>query len=196
MYGIDNSVTIFRLNGSKLRVDHDEWHDITIPLDVDASYIDCYWQSETIGKVDALELFASSHRVSAALAANGLVIGSPIDLRINFVNSREGPSYAKKTLFQQKPEVVIMTPRDSPWFEPEKVSYSHLSHMRDEQIGIVNYLVAVAGHQISQGKYFVLKFATWSCVWYTPVLESILSHNGVRQLPCNIAIYRGIEEKV
>ena len=30
MYGIDNGVTVFRTNGTKLRVGHDTWHDITI----------------------------------------------------------------------------------------------------------------------------------------------------------------------
>ena len=49
------------------------------------------WRPVTKGKIDFLELFSGSARLSQVAAMNGLRVGQPIDLRTGFdILSREG----------------------------------------------------------------------------------------------------------
>ena len=61
--------------------------------DVSASYAHVLWQCMMKGKLDFLELFAGSARLSQCTALRGLRTGSPVDLRTGFdLNTRIGQS--------------------------------------------------------------------------------------------------------
>ena len=57
--------------------------------DGSASYTHALWQCMMQGKIDFLELFAGSARLSQCAALRGLKTGSPVDLRSGFdLNAR------------------------------------------------------------------------------------------------------------
>ena len=96
---IDTGTTVMRVNQSKLRREHDDWHEFAVPLSddppaapppvpaplkaevTDESIPDVYWLVHMKGKVDVQELFSGSARVSSACADHGLRVAAAIDLR-------------------------------------------------------------------------------------------------------------------
>ena len=64
--------------------------------DMDISYEECHWQVTNTGKIDFLELFAGTTRMSHMAAQSGLRCGQPIDLRTGFDLSN--PQSQKKVL--------------------------------------------------------------------------------------------------
>ena len=64
--------------------------------DGSASYAHALWQCMMKGKLDFLELFVGSSRLSQCAALTGLRTGSPVDLRSGFdLNTRTGPASQK-----------------------------------------------------------------------------------------------------
>ena len=105
MAGIDLGTRIVRTNVSKIRKGFNPTEDVDIPLDLsdgrDASGIlmtadaeqvspsghsvlESHWQPVTKGKIDFLELFNGSARLSHTAALAGLRVGPPIDLWTGF----------------------------------------------------------------------------------------------------------------
>ena len=102
MAGIDLGARVVRTNVSKIRKGFDPIEDVDSPLDLsdgqDASgilmtadaeqaspsghsFLECHWQPINKGKIDFLELFSGSARLSHTAALAGLRVGPPIDLR-------------------------------------------------------------------------------------------------------------------
>ena len=98
---VDNSV--MRVNQSKVRRDHDEWHDVAVPgldnpdpaplalqeeddyePDLDASYAEaylgeqCHWFCQS-GKCDVVELLTSNTGLSWHMSRMNMKVGEPID---------------------------------------------------------------------------------------------------------------------
>ena len=100
---LDTGTSIIRVNQSKLRKDHDDWHDVPIPLDEaadedQASLAGSFWLATPSGKLDFQEMCSGSARSSSACADEGLKTGSPIDLRTGFdLNVQEGPKEGLET---------------------------------------------------------------------------------------------------
>ena len=110
MVGIDLGTRILKVNISKVRKDINPIEDVEVPLDPVAllsipvtdhasslvqsdgaqigvegfTYSSYAWQPVMTGKIDFLELFAGSARLSQVAAMNGLRVGQPIDLRTGF----------------------------------------------------------------------------------------------------------------
>ena len=75
------------------------------------SYGSYNWEPITKGKIDFLELFSGSARLSQVAAMNGLKVGPPIDLRTGFdILKIEGRKRAMEIIERQKPSVVVMAP--------------------------------------------------------------------------------------
>ena len=59
---LDTGTSLIRVNQSKLRRDHDDWHDVLIPPgeeaeEEQASLAESFWLSTTKGKLDFQEMF-------------------------------------------------------------------------------------------------------------------------------------------
>ena len=118
--------------------------------DGSASYAHVLWQCQMKGKLDFLELFAGSARLSQCAALRGLSTGSPVDLRTGFdLNTRKAQARAIQAILEQKPEIIHMAPLCAPW--------CLLSNMKEEEakaadrkaaIPMVRFCAMVALHQI------------------------------------------------
>ena len=168
---LDTGTSLIRVNQSKLRKDHDDWHDVPIPLDEEvdeeqASLANSFWLAEN-GKLDFQELFSGSARSSSACADEGLKTGSPIDLRTGFdLITQEGQKKAWKQIIEQEPECILMAPFCRPrckWSSmvPEHKRYAQ----RKAALPMVEFCVKVALYQISKGRYFILETPEGSQLW-------------------------------
>ena len=113
MANVHAGSTVMRVNQSKIRRDHDEWHDVAVPgldnpdpvpLAVDdgddyepdiAEYAEAYfgeqkhWFCQT-GKRDVVELFSSNTGLSWHMSRLNMKVGEPID-------HKHGWSFNRKT---------------------------------------------------------------------------------------------------
>ena len=135
---VDNAV--MRVNQSKVRRDHDEWHDVAVPLldtsepvplaveDEDdyepdiAEYVEAYlgeqahWFCQT-GKCDVVELFSSNTGLSWHMARLNMKVGEPVDHKHGWsFNSKKKQNQVWKQLEKLDPEYVLITnPSPNSW---------------------------------------------------------------------------------
>ena len=99
-------------------------------FDEQATFDRVLWQCEMRGKINLLELFAGSARISQCAAVAGLSVGQPIDLRTGFdLLLKAGQKKVIEILMMQEPECVWMAPLCSPWsqwsnMKPDDVKYA------------------------------------------------------------------------
>ena len=161
---VDNAV--LRVNQSKIRRDHAEWHDVAVPgLDnpdpvpcavevedqyepsiADGDYAEAYfgeqkhWFCQT-GKCDVVELFSSNAGLSWMMSRMNMRVGEPI-------NHKHGWSFNRKTKLYQvwnqleklDPEYVLIT-------NPSPNSCRH---------SMYKFCLEVMKWQISRGKGFLV----------------------------------------
>jgi hypothetical protein len=142
------------------------------------------------GKIELLELFAGSARISQCAALRGMRVGAPIDLRTGFdLNSRAGKKRAMKVIIEQQPEVTHMAPLCAPW--------SQWSNMKDDQkkaddrkqaMPMVNFCATVALHQIQHGRKFIIENPRESSIWYVHCMQDLLRLDGVSYGDLNLRI--------
>ena len=84
----------------------------------------CHLNYATRGKIDFLELFTGSQRLSAAMTKKGLRVGRPIDLHKDLRREvatgvhfpwQQAQQDVMTTLVDQAPEIVWISIRCSPW---------------------------------------------------------------------------------
>ena len=135
---VDNAV--MRVNQSKVRRDHDEWHDVAVPgLDTSepvplavededdyepdiAEYAEAYlgeqahWFCQT-GKCDVVELFSSNTGLSWHMARLNMKVGEPVDHKHGWsFNSKRKQNQVWKQLEKLDPEYVLITnPSPNSW---------------------------------------------------------------------------------
>ena len=135
---VDNAV--MRVNQSKVRRDHDEWHDVAVPgLDTSepvplavedednyepdiAEYAEAYlgeqahWFCQT-GKCDVVELFSSNTGLSWHMARLNMKVGEPVDHEHGWsFNSKKKQNQVWKQLEKLDPEYVLITnPSPNSW---------------------------------------------------------------------------------
>ena len=133
---VDNAV--MRVNQSKVRRDHDEWHDVAVPgLDTSepvpladeddyepdiAEYAEAYlgeqahWFCQT-GKCDVVELFSSNTGLSWHMARLNMKVGEPVDHKHGWsFNSKKKQNQVWKQLEKLDPEYVLITnPSPNSW---------------------------------------------------------------------------------
>ena len=149
--------------------------------DASAFFEHAHWQCEMSGKLDLLELFAGSARISQACASTGLRVGQPIDLRTGFdLMTKVGQKKVLEILMFQNPEIVWMAPLCSPWsqwsnMKPEDVRYAD----REAVMPMVRFCVQVAKYQISKGRKFVIENPEGSAIWFTKVFLDLMKQEGV-----------------
>ena len=161
---VDNAV--MRINQSKIRRDHDEWHDVAVPgLDnpdpvplavededqyepsiAGGDYAEAYygeqkhWFCQT-GKCDAVELFSSNTGLSWMMSRLNMKVGEPIDHKHGWsFNSKTKMYQVWKQLGKLDPEYVLIT-------NPAPNSWRHSTY---------KFCLEVMTWQISRGKGFLV----------------------------------------
>ena len=133
MVHLHTNKAVIRVNQSKVRRDHDEWHDVSIPnLDKTKEEIkdegdlkredhnllcegclgeQAFWFYDD-QKCDVLELFGSSSGYSWMMARKGVKVGQPIDHKHGSnLNTAYGQAEAWKKIMKMDPEIIyINTP--------------------------------------------------------------------------------------
>ena len=185
---------VMRVNQSKLRKDADEWYDVDLPVLDDSNplqepsagtetekvdgaleYAQVMWEVTSTGKINFLELFSGSARLSAACASSNLKVGPPIDLKTGFdLNSRAGQALAMQLILELEPDVVFMAPVCSPWS-----SWSNMKtpeeRVRDQQkyMPMVTFCAKVAWHQIKHGRKFIIENPERSYLFHQEIMTSL-----------------------
>ena len=130
MVHLHTNKAVIRVNQSKVRRDHDEWHDVSIPnLDETKEGIkdegdlkredhnllcegclgeQAFWFYDD-QKCDVLELFGSSSGYSWMMARKGVKVGQPIDHKHGSnLNTAYGQAEAWKKIMKMDPEIIYI----------------------------------------------------------------------------------------
>ena len=130
MVHLHTNKAVIRVNQSKVRRDHDEWHDVSIPnLDEAKEEIkdegdlkredhnllcegclgeQAFWFYDD-QKCDVLELFGSSSGYSWMMAGKGVKVGQPIDHKHGSnLNTAYGQAEAWKKIMNMDPETIFI----------------------------------------------------------------------------------------
>ena len=130
MVHLHTNKAVIRVNQSKVRRDHDEWHDVSIPnLDETKEEIkdegdlkredhnllcegclgeQAFWFYDD-QKCDVLELFGSSSGYSWMMARKGVKVGQPIDHKHGSnLNTAYGQAEAWKKIMKMDPEIIYI----------------------------------------------------------------------------------------
>ena len=127
--------SVLRVNQSKVRRDHDPWHDVAIPLNPEPEvkedgapdssqfsekkghHCSCYYEHEisyhtyTEKRSDFVEISASASGLTACTARSGMLAGVPILAdQFNMKKVQQSISQAWKTIVNSDPEHVIIHP--------------------------------------------------------------------------------------
>ena len=139
------------------------------------------WQCSMTGKINLLELFAGSARISQTAALAGLNVGQPIDLRTGFdLMSKAGQKRVIEVLMSQDPDCVWMAPLCSPWSQWSNMKSAEQRYAdRDAVMPMVRFCVQVAKLQIAKGRRFVIENPKDSAIWFTKVFQDLLKQEGV-----------------
>ena len=152
MVTIETSAGVHKINETKVRLDHDEWHDVPIPiLDEDPDEKDTdepdepaqaengegtsssssgniahtLWLITGTGDIDFLEIFAGSQRLSSACAQLGYKVGSPIDKNENphhDLLTAAGRELVWDIIMRQNPKVIFLAPPCTPWSQMQNIN--------------------------------------------------------------------------
>ena len=178
MVNVHVDSTVMRVNQSKIRRDHDEWHDVAVPgldspdpvpLAVEdeddyepdiAEYAEAYFGEQThwfcqTGRCDAVELFSSNTGVSWHMSRLNMKVGEPIDHKHGWsINSKTQQYQVWKQLEKLDPEYSLITnPSPNSW------KYS-----------VYKFCLDVMKWQLDRGKCFLVitppdsgfaQFLTW-----------------------------------
>ena len=145
------------------------------------SYSSFVWQPVMHGKIDFLELFSGSARLSQVAAMNGLRVGQPIDLRTGFdLLTPDGRRKTMDILEKQKPTVVTMAPTCAPWSIINNINDPKTTEaQRAKYLPVVEFCVQVAMYQIRHGRHFIMENPATSAMWYQRCFVRLLLENQV-----------------
>ena len=148
--------------------------------DMDITYEECHWQVTNQGKIDFLELFAGTARVSQMAAQSGLRCGQPIDLRTGFDLSN--PQSQKKVLDildKQQPTIVFMAPVCGPFSQLQNLNSPDVHEKMKRAMPMIDFCIKVAEYQIRHGRYFVIENPQTSRMWCTKSFQKLLKEYNV-----------------
>ena len=136
------------------------------------------WEPITKGKIDFLELFSGSARLSQVAAMNGLKVGTPIDLRTGFdILKVEGRKRAMEIIERQEPSVVFMAPECAPWSQMTNINdRNSRDEKRSKYMPMVEFCVQVAIYQLKRGRHFIMENPQSSALWWQYVFRRIIEH--------------------
>ena len=136
------------------------------------------WEPVTQGKIDFLELFSGSARLSQVAAMNGLKVGQPIDLRTGFdLLKVEGRKRAMEVIHRQEPSVVFLAPVCAPWSQMTNINDRDArEEKRRKYMPMVEFCIQVAVYQLRNGRHFIIENPAGSAMWWQHVIKRIIDH--------------------
>ena len=98
-------------------------HDASLVGPEGIQYGQYAWEPLTKGKIDFLEMFSGSARLSEPASMQGLRVGTPIDLRTRYnLLTAEGRRKAMKVIERQQPKIIHLAPVCGPWSQRQNIS--------------------------------------------------------------------------
>eukprot|EP00438_Fugacium_kawagutii_P016051 Skav221531 [mRNA] locus=scaffold1813:43:5619:- [translate_table: standard] len=144
-------------------------------------YQNYHWEPCTRGRIDFLELFAGSARLSQVAAMNGLKVGPPVDIRTGYdILTVEGRQKTMELIERLNPKVVFMAPVCGPWSQMQNINDQEtVRAKREKYFPMVEFCAKVALYQLQKGGYFLIENPSSSRIWFTRALQALLSKNSV-----------------
>ena len=98
------------------------------------------------GRIDFLEMFSGSAKLSQSAAMQGLRVGSPIDLRTGYdLLTAEGWRKAMEVIERQQPKIIHMAPVCGPWNQMQNINDpSDTYQKRKKYLPMVEFCARVA----------------------------------------------------
>ena len=218
---VDIGTKVFKCNVSKLRRDPDELHDFVLPPEPSeekpsvssgteqaggssssSAHAASHEHHDKVaydirqrGKIDFLELFAGSQRMSAACCKAGCGTGPPIDLRTGFdLRSSEGQTAAMKIIETQHPEIIWMAIVCTPWTSMQNANDPRrVAELRRQHMPMIRFCIRVAWYQIQHGRKFVIENPHTSQLWSLPEIFELKSDPSVMSGSTNLCMF-GLED--
>ena len=124
------------------------------------TYSSYAWQPVMFGKIDFLELFAGSARLSQVAAMNGLRLGQPIDLRTEFdILTSDGRKRTMEIVEKQNPKVIFMAVHCAPWSQMTNIIHDRYARdqRRQKFLPMLEFCCRIAIFQIEHGGHFIIE---------------------------------------
>ena len=157
-------------------------HDASLVGPEGIQYGKYAWEPITKGKIDFLELFSGSAKLSQIAAMQGLRVGAPIDLRTGYdLLTAEGRRKAMEVIERQQPKIIHMAPVCGPWSQMQNINPnpSDTYEKRRKYLPMVEFCARVALYQIEHGRYFIIENPASSKIWYTKCFQRLLMKQAV-----------------
>ena len=148
--------------------------------DMDISFEECHWQVTNTGKIDFLELFAGTARMSQMAAQSGLRCGQPIDLRTGFdLTNLQSQKKVIDMLDKQQPTIVFMAPVCGPFSQLQNLNSPHVREKMKRAMPMIDFCIKIAEYQSKRGRYFIIENPQTSRIWYTNSFQRLLQQYDV-----------------
>ena len=139
------------------------------------------WEPTTVGKIDFLEMFSGSAKLSQSTAMQGLRIGAPLDLRTGYdLLAAKGRRKAMEVIERHQPKIIHRAPVCGPWSQMQNINDpSDTFQKRKKYLPMVEFCAGVALYQIEHGRYFIIENPATSKIWLTKCFQSLLMKHAV-----------------
>ena len=133
------------------------------------------------GKIDFLEMFSGSAKLSQSAAMQGLRVGSPMDLRTGYdLLTAEGRRKAMEVIERQQPKIIHMAPVCGPWSQMQNINDpSDTYQKRKKYLPMVEFCARVALYHFEHGRYSIFENPATSKIWFTKCFQRLLMKHAV-----------------
>ena len=143
--------------------------------------MDYVWGPTTVGKIDFLEMFSGSAKLSQCASMQGLRVGAPIDLRTGYdLLTAEGRRKGMEVIERQQPKIIHMAPVCGPWSQLQNINGPADTYQtRERYLPMVECCARAALFQIEHGRYFIIDNPATSKIWFTKCFQRLLTKHAV-----------------
>ena len=154
-------------------------HDASLVGPEGIQYGQYVWEPTTVGKIDFLEMFSGSAKLSQSASMQGLRVGAAIDLRTGYdLLTAEGRRKAMEVIERQQPKIIHMAPVCGPWSQLQNINDPADTYQkRKRYLPMEEFCARVALYQIEHGRYFIIENPATSKIWFTKCFQRLLTSN-------------------
>ena len=156
-------------------------HDASLVGPEGVQYGNYMWEPVTKGKIDFLEMFSGSAKLSQVASMQGLRVGAPIDLRTGYdLLTADGRRKAMEVIEQQQPKIIHLAPVCGPWSQMQNINDpAEVAMKRRKYLPMVEFCAKVALYQIEHGRFFIIENPATSKIWFTKCFQRLLMKHAV-----------------
>ena len=189
MVTVQTPKAIHRVNQSKVRRDHDEWHDVAIPLDPpkaqekessEANFCCehevCYHMLES-GKCDFLEIAPVITGVSAQVSRESCKVAPPVIM--GDLSKKKLIAYTWKVLESSNPDHVLLYAEVPDAWKPDKVA----------QRNFFSLCYQVFRWQVQRGKHATVVASALAPVWFSQRMRTVTRMSEVHSSTTHLGGY-------